>query len=381
MAVVEAFVSHLHIESKFADLLRDRLSRDFIGLVRVFVSSDSTSIPVGTQWLDGILAALKQAHVQLIICSRESVRRPWLHYEAGGAVIRGVEVIPLCHSGMSPDQLPVPLSMSQGAMLTTSEGLQKLYTRISTLLGSDVPPVDFVSFAAAFQALEEEYAVQQKEQSAASICRSAESIVNPTVLCVSSQQYLQMGYENQLQDVLDSFPKDLRHDRVTTSAELERVLVHNPVAIVHVAAYVCPRTGAMYFTPVRLPTGENETNAPDFIRAGAFARLIEKAGTRLVVIASGDSLALATVLLPVTNVIVPSDIVSAQAMASWIRTFYAALSVQPLADACEYAQASTLAPMQLLTQQMPIAMKVVFKGVGVAASESAGHRDVDAAEV
>jgi len=235
--------------------------------------------------------------------------------------------------------------------------------------------------AAAFQALEDEYAVQQDEHSAASICRSAESIVNPTVLCVSSQQYLQMGYENQLQDVLDSFPTDLRHDRVTTSAELERVLVHSPVEIVHVAAYVCPRTGAMYFTPVRLPTGENETSTPDFIRAGAFARLLERAGTRLVVIASGDSLALATVLLPVTNVIVPSDIVSAQAMAGWIRTFYAALSVQPLADACEYAQASTLAPMQLLTQQLPIAMKVVFKGVGAATSESAGSRDVDAAKL
>ena len=361
MTVVEAFVSHLHIESKFADLLKESLSRDFIGLVKVFVSSDATSIPVGSQWLEDIVSALQRAHLQLIICSKESVKRPWLHYEAGGAVVRGVEVIPLCHTGMTPDQLPVPLSMSQGAMLTTPDGLLKLYTRISTLLGSDVPAIDFTDLAGAFKALEDEYALQQAA-SAAAICRSPESIENPAVLCVTSEQYMQLGYDNQLQDVLDAFPKNLRHERVTTSSRFEDVLRHNTVHILHVAAYVCPRSGTIYFNRKRLPTGENESDVSDFVRAEAFARLVQRAGTRLVVIASGDSLALVTVLLPVTNVIVPIDIVSSQAMASWIKTFYAALKAESLGDACEYAYAASGAPMRLLTQQVQTPpVKVVFK--------------------
>ena len=46
---LEVFVSHLTVESKFADLLTASLTRDFIGLVNFFVSTDATSIPVGSR--------------------------------------------------------------------------------------------------------------------------------------------------------------------------------------------------------------------------------------------------------------------------------------------------------------------------------------------
>jgi hypothetical protein len=352
MAKLEVFVSHLTIESKFADLLRTRLDRDFIGLLNFFVSSDATSIPVGSQWFGDILAALSRAHLQFVICSQESVHRPWINYEAGAARVRDVEVIPLCHSGITPEQLPVPLHMSEGAVLTDPAGLQKLYSKISARLGSALPGVDFPALARDFQALEQEYSVQRSDDAAAVRDPNRESIKDPHVLCVSSEQYLQLGFENQLQEVIDAFPEDLIHDRVLTSSDLERVLQGQRTDIVHIAAYVCPRSGALHFSPVELPSGKPETTDLDVIGPDALVMLLKDAHTRLVVIASGDSLALATMLLPVTNVIAPRDIVSSTAAASWVRTFYKTLRVKSLAEACEFASAKSHAPMRLLTQQM-----------------------------
>lgn len=54
--------------------------------------------------------ALNLASVHVILCSPESVARPWIQFEAGAAQIRGIPIIPICHSGLTPAQLPVPLS-------------------------------------------------------------------------------------------------------------------------------------------------------------------------------------------------------------------------------------------------------------------------------
>jgi TIR domain len=352
MAKLEVFVSHLTIESKFADLVKSCLTRDFIGLVNFFVSSDATSIPVGSQWFDEILAAINRADLQFVICSSESVRRPWINYEAGGARVRNVQVVPLCHSGMTPEQLPVPLSMAEGVLLTDSESLKRLYVRVAGLLESDVPDVNFDQYSRDFRALESEYEKQRAAESAAIQTVGEERIVeNPRVLCVSSRQYLEMGFENQLQMVLEAFPQNLRHDRVFTSRDLRQELMNGRCDIVHIAGYVCPRSGSLYFSPVELPSGAPRDGEPDLVRAEALAMLLKDAQTKLVVIASGDSLALATTLLGVTNVIAPRDIVSAQAMASWVQTFYEALRKKPLAVACELASTMSRAPMKLLGRQ------------------------------
>ena len=76
-----AFVSYIHVESKFADLLKTRLVNDFIGLVDPYVATDA--IPVGTAWFDNIIKCLNDADIHLIVCSPESKERPWIHFEAG----------------------------------------------------------------------------------------------------------------------------------------------------------------------------------------------------------------------------------------------------------------------------------------------------------
>jgi hypothetical protein len=365
MAQLDVFVSHLHVESKFADVLREHLDRDFIGLLKLFISTDSTSIPVGTQWFDVLMGGLRSARLQFILCSPESIKRSWIHYEAGATRVRGIEVVPLCHSGMNPEHLPVPLGMSQGLCLNDPSGLRMLYEKISTMLGSNVPDIDFRALGKRFEALETEYVAQMGTDASAGLKPSHESIVkDPQVLCISSQQYLQLGFKNQLEVVLEAFPKDLRHDRVLSSVELQRVVdQQHRVDIVHIAAFVCPRSGTLYFSDVALPSGtSNHGDAgPDSISAEALAMLFKDAGVRLVVIASGDSLALATTLLPITNVVAPRDIVTSDAMAKWVKTFYATLKTRSLSDACLYAGLASGASMKLLSQQVAAIIQMTWR--------------------
>jgi hypothetical protein len=222
--------------------------------------------------------------------------------------------------------------------------------------------VDFEALSREFAALEDEYAAQLHEEASAGERENLDSIVeDPHVVCVSSQQYLELGFANQLETVLEAFPKELRHEVVTTSGDLERVL-SGSVDVVHIAGYVCPRSGTLFFSRVDLPLGRPVPGVEeDFIRADALAMLLKAAGTRLVVIASGDSLALATGLLAITNVISPRDLISATAMARWVRTFYTSLRHRTLAEACALASAQSQASMKLLTQQVAVPMKLTWE--------------------
>ena len=117
MQKLSIFMSHITIESILADALRKHMIRDFIGLVDVFESSDRFSIPAGKKWLSEITEPLNRANLHLILCSPEAITRPWIQFEAGAAHVRGITIIPLCHSGLTFAQLPVPLSVYEAEQI------------------------------------------------------------------------------------------------------------------------------------------------------------------------------------------------------------------------------------------------------------------------
>jgi hypothetical protein len=120
---LHVFLSYRSVEARLADVLKKHLEDDFIGLVQVFLASDTTSIPAGTHWLAEIIEGLRRSHLHIVICSKWSMYRPWINYEAGAAGVRGVPIVPLCHSGLVPAQLPVPLSESEGGIITQGDAL------------------------------------------------------------------------------------------------------------------------------------------------------------------------------------------------------------------------------------------------------------------
>lgn len=359
---LQVFLSYRSVEARFADVLKEHLQHDFIGLVEVFLASDTTSVAAGTLWLDEVVAGLKRSQLHIVICSKTSVQCPWINYEVGAAGVRGIPIIPLCHSGLVHDQLPVPLCLSQGGILTEASGLQIVYQRIAGLIGSAVPTVDFAKYAAELAEVE----AQSKEQSKvlmtsedAGVGRADEAtggpefelIEDPKVLCVTSPQFRELGYENQLQMVLGAFPKTIRHQFVLSSADLKKVLLEEHVDIIHIAAFVCPRGGDLYFSRVELPLGKAGGEELDRMPADVLVSLVRKANTRLVVLGASASLVLGAQLVPVTNVIAARDLVSAIALASWVETFYKTLANETLAAAFKLASEVSQAPMKLYAQQ------------------------------
>jgi hypothetical protein len=139
----KVFVSHIAEETTLARILQSHIEKDFLGMIDVFVSSDRRSISVGAKWLHEIDAALQVAKIEIVLCSQDSVCRPWVNFEAGAGWVKGIPVIPVCHTGMRPVDLPVPLNMLQAIQATDKEGLVSLYARLAHELHSQAPVGNF----------------------------------------------------------------------------------------------------------------------------------------------------------------------------------------------------------------------------------------------
>lgn len=143
----QAFVSHISEEAALAGRLKTALARDFLGFLEVFVSSDAESIAAGEDWLRSIEKALEKSTLLIILCSPSSIKRPWINFEAGAAWMRHIPLVPLCHAGLTPNDLPMPLSLRQGVALEQPDGLRRLYGRIAGELKSQVPVRSFDDLA------------------------------------------------------------------------------------------------------------------------------------------------------------------------------------------------------------------------------------------
>ena len=107
--MVQLFVSHISEEKDVAILLKDMMEEDFLGLVEFFASSDVGTIELGVQWLEAVERAIEKADAVIVLCSKASVHRPWVQFEIGAAWMKGLPIIPVCHSGMKPTDLATPL--------------------------------------------------------------------------------------------------------------------------------------------------------------------------------------------------------------------------------------------------------------------------------
>jgi hypothetical protein len=165
------FVSHVSEEAPLAGTLKSHLSVDFLDLVDIFVSSDLDSIAAGANWLDTLEKALHDASALLVLCSHASLNRPWVNFEVGAAWIRSIRIVPICHSGLRPRELPIPFSVLQGVEANTENGLKRIYSLVAEILGCRVPHKDFAKLVAEVTEFEEGYTPQVEKAFKAEIER------------------------------------------------------------------------------------------------------------------------------------------------------------------------------------------------------------------
>lgn len=136
------FISHIHEEALVAEVLRDWFHAAFPGLVAAFVSSDYEDNPLGSRWLDTIDRAMNQARLVLTLMSPQSSQRMWIHLEAGWARGRNIDILPLCHGGMTMAQLPRPYSDYSGTAVDRVDFARRLLMALKQHLGLEhrLPP-------------------------------------------------------------------------------------------------------------------------------------------------------------------------------------------------------------------------------------------------
>jgi TIR domain len=333
------FISHVSTESEFAQYLKRRFEKDFLGSLNVFVSSDQTTIAAGTRWLDEVEKALKDADLQVLLCSKESVGRPWVNFEAGAVWLTGVPVIPVCHSGMTPNDLPVPLSMLQAIKMSDSNDLPKLYSAIAHVVGLQMPEIDFGALAEEVKVLEKQYARARE---------AVERIEEPRILCAASEQYAEpvYGFERDVAVLERAFPgRVLVEDRLTRR-RLGDLLTNQQFDIVHLVLPVDEETGDMFFgrvDPATLkPATPTETLPPK-----GFADLLVESRTRLVVLATCDAMLLAVEVAPTANMAFSNTTIHADAAVEWEEWFYGFLAAgKSVYKAWDLTKSQTNAPMR-----------------------------------
>lgn len=151
------FISHINEEARLAALIKERINLDFLSMFTIFVSSDGTSIEPGQRWLDTISTNLKAADAMLVLCSQASVKRSWINFEAGSGWVRDIPTIPICHTDMPRNRLPVPLSELQAIEGDKAEQWPAVYKVLARLRNSAMPGVDFSQLVDDIRAFEEEY--------------------------------------------------------------------------------------------------------------------------------------------------------------------------------------------------------------------------------
>lgn len=156
------FLSHITEEAELADLFKTEIERVFLGMIEVFVSSDATSISVGNNWLDRITDGLRSTEAILVLCSPASIGRPWINFEAGAGWARSISVAPLCHSGLRPVQLPLPLNLLQGIEAHDETKLERLFAMLAGKLNSKTPAIDAKSLVSRVVDFESRYALELK---------------------------------------------------------------------------------------------------------------------------------------------------------------------------------------------------------------------------
>lgn len=160
------FISHITEESDLAQIISEQIKTNYLGMLDTFVSSDGESIPTGGRWLDTIDTALSESAIQISLCSPQSVKRPWINFEAGASWIRKIPVIPFCHSGMTKTKLPIPLSMLQAADYNNQTDLERMFSTLSSVLGSATPNVDYAPFIGKCEQFVHQYTYVDKLKSA-----------------------------------------------------------------------------------------------------------------------------------------------------------------------------------------------------------------------
>lgn len=197
----------------------------------------------------------------------------------------------------------------------------------------------------------EKYGIRQERLGSPAV----EIVNSPRILCACSPQYLSSSFQKDVEIIrkeTHALSTQILEMHDASSHELKNVLMEERFDIIHISAFVDPRTGEIYFGDVDADGQSRSGATPDSLPATSFAKLVELASAKLVVLATCDSLVLAGKLARVTNMIASTGWVTVEDMLDWELSFYKCLSKGvSLSSSYETAASLSKAPMLLLMKK------------------------------
>lgn len=110
---MNVFISHITEEPEIEMSIKGWIESTFLGNHEVIVSSDPDSMPAGTKWIDEITKAITSSKILILLCSPNSIHRPWINFEAGCGWAQSIPVIPICYGGLTKSELPPSINALQ----------------------------------------------------------------------------------------------------------------------------------------------------------------------------------------------------------------------------------------------------------------------------
>jgi len=299
--------------------------------VQIWIST--RDIHAGQRWGNELDEQLEATDFGIICVVPSNLLAPWLLFEAG-ALSKSVEsgrVVPFC-LGIGADEVQGPLSRFQG-VAADKEGTRRLVDSINSTM---IPPRKETDLGILFDSL---WPLLERQLTAVpSTSVAGPRLVNvERILCAATTQFEELDAAGDMGIIEENYPETLvKIDRATLS-EVRDALALNRYEIVHLLGYVDTKSGEFVFS-------DNQRLSAEGLR-----KLLEKAGTELLFLATCDSLTLGAIVSRSMSVIAASDNIDTKSMLDWENCFYGLLaSGSSLTTAYDLALATTDLPMRLL---------------------------------
>jgi hypothetical protein len=120
------FLSHSSLDKAPLTALKQMLDERAAGALDFFLSSDGESIRFGRNWVVRVSDALSKAKLMFVFLSPHSADSKWIHFEAGCAYAKDIDVVPVCLPGIDLNSIKPPLSLLQGFNLHSHDAMGNL---------------------------------------------------------------------------------------------------------------------------------------------------------------------------------------------------------------------------------------------------------------
>lgn len=290
-------------------------------------------IQAGQRWGDELDSQLESTNFGIVCVVPGNITSPWMLFEAGALSksVSSSRVVPYC-VGISHDEVQGPLGRFQGVS-ADAVGTRKLVDSINALISAKRPEPNLTkTFDKWWPDLK-----RALEDIPTTPARGPSHVRVRKILCASTAQFEALGADQDCAILERNYPGTVTRIQGAALSDLRDALALGSFEIVHLLGYVDPKSGDFQFSEgERLP-------------AAGLLKLLERAKTELLFLATCDSLNLGAMLSRAVTVIAASDSVDAAKMINWERCFYRLLgSGASVTESYDVAQTTTELPMRLL---------------------------------